>query len=90
MEDKRKVLFTSGMTSDMMLIIIDAPKERIEKWCYDYNEGLENNENVYFNELKKEYYVKVLHDSELENNNDDVEIIGYDEAYDLFDYYKEQ
>ena len=30
MEDRRKVLFTNGMSNDFMLIITDAPKEKIE------------------------------------------------------------
>lgn len=29
--DKRKVLFTSGMTEDFIIIITDATKEDIEK-----------------------------------------------------------
>lgn len=85
--DRRKVLFTSGMSNDMQLIITDASKEAIEKWCYRYNEALENGEWIEpFDILKTRYYVKELHDSEMENNNDNVEIIGYDEVYDLFNY----
>lgn len=87
--DKRKVLFTSGMTEDFMIIITDATKEDIEKWCYHYNEEMENGENTYFDTLiKKHYYVKVLADSVVENfDREDIDIIGYDEAYDLFDYF---
>lgn len=83
--EKRKVLFASGVY-DRMVIITDAPKESLEQWCRDYSEYLENGENPFFDELKKEYYVKVLHDSELENNSDDIEVIGYDEVYCLDDY----
>lgn len=90
--DRRKVLFTDGMSDDAMLIITDAPKESIEEWCYLYNESLENGgiiEPFVINNFKDKYYVKLLHDSELENGNEDVEIIGYDEVYDLAKYYRD-
>jgi hypothetical protein len=83
---KRKVLITNGMCEDMMLIITDAPKSVIENWCHEYNSELENGNNIYFNTLKKNYYVKVLFDSVTDSNFDDIEIIGYDESYDLFDF----
>lgn len=91
MEEKRKVLFTCGMSSDKMLIITDAPKEDIEKWCYRYNESLENGtygkDVELFDTLKAaDYYVRILHDTELENNTDDIDVIGYDEEYELTDY----
>ncbi len=84
--NKRKILITSGMSNDVILIITDAPKKIIEEWCRNYNKELENGKNTYFDNLKKDYYVRILHDSETEINNDDVDIIGYDEVYDLFDY----
>ena len=34
MEDRRKVLFTDGMSNDFLLIITDATKEAIEKEQY--------------------------------------------------------
>lgn len=83
---KRKVLITAGMSDDKMLIITDAPKKAIEEWCKNYNKEQENGENSYFDTLKKDYYVRVLHDSALENDSDDIEVIGYDEVYDLFNY----
>ena len=84
--NKRKILITSGMSNYVILIITDAPKKIIEEWCRNYNKELENGKNTYFDNLKKDYYVRILHDSETEINNDDVDIIGYDEVYDLFDY----
>lgn len=91
MNELKKVLFTAGMSNDYMIIITDAPKERLEAFCYSYNEQIENGKEITaFNELKKEYYLKFLADSEIDNfDKEDIEIIGYSEAYDLFDYYKE-
>lgn len=87
----RKVLFTNGMSNDYMIIITDAPKESIEEWCYNYNEEMENGKNTYFNMLKENYYVKVLVDSEVNNfDREDIKVVGYDEAYDLSDYYTEE
>jgi hypothetical protein len=85
--ERRKVLFTNGMTSDKFLIITDAPKEAIEQWCYNYNQELENGQNSFLEPLKTQYYVLLLHDSEMENDNENIYIIGYDESYDLNDYY---
>ncbi len=84
--DKRKVLITCGMSHDAMLIITDAPKEDIEEWCRQYNKDLEDGENHYFDSLKKNHYVLVLFDSEENENSDDIDVIGYDESYDLYDY----
>lgn len=87
--DRRKVLFTAGMSDDKQIILTDAPKEAIERWCYDYNEAIENGENIEpYETLKATYYVEELYDSEI-NNNEDIEVIGYDEVYDLFDYYND-
>ena len=90
MDEKRKVLFTNGMSNDYMIIITDASKESIEKWCYHYNQEMENGENAYFDTLKRNYSVKVLADSEIDNfDREDIDIIGYSEAYDLSDYTSE-
>lgn len=91
MEDiTRKVLITYGMSSDRMLLLTDAPKEEIEKWCRKYNEEMENGNNIYLGDLKRNWYTKVIVDSELHDfDMDDIEIIGYDENYDLSDYYME-
>lgn len=83
----RKVLFTAGMSNDYMIIITDAPVEVLEEWCRNFNREMEDGENTYFDSLKKGYYVKVLADSEVDDFDvEDLEIIGYDESYDLFDY----
>ena len=90
MDDLKKVLFTYGMSNDRMLIITDAPAKDLETFCYKYNEDLENNINNYFNDFKKEFYVKILGDSEVDIFlNDLVDIIGYDLTFDLADYIKE-
>lgn len=50
--------------------------------------------NTYFKFLEKDYYVKVLYDSATDDDgnvevpNEDIQIIGFDEIYDLFDYYE--
>jgi len=84
--ERRKVLFTHGMGNDRMLIITDAPKEAIEEWCRRCVAEMETGENTYFDTLKSQYYVRELLDSE-EHDIEDVEIIGYDEEYELTDYY---
>lgn len=48
---------------------------------------MEDGKNFYFDSLSKKFYVRVLYDSE-EDDHDDIEVIGYDEAYDLFNYVK--
>lgn len=83
---RRKVLVTCGTSSYMMLIITDVPPERIEHWCRRYNRILEDGIYVEpFDTLMTQYYVKILHDSEVDDP-EDVEIIGYDEVYDLNNY----
>lgn len=87
MEDRRKVLFTNGMSNEFMLIITDAPREAIESYCYRVNKVMEDGEHIEsFDTLKALYYVKELLDSEIDDK-DNVEVIGYDEAYDLCHYY---
>lgn len=81
---KKKVLITAGMSGDAILIITNAPQNVIEEWCKNYNQEQENGENTYFDRLKKNYYVNVIFDSENGFSNDDIDIIGYDEIYDLF------
>lgn len=85
--EKRKVRITAGMSEDCMIILTDAPREAIEKWCINNNEEMENGKNSYFDSLSGKFYVRVLHDS-AEDDEDDIEIIGYSETYDLFDYVK--
>ena len=87
MSDRRKVLFTNGMSNDFMLIITDAPKKAIESYCYRVNKVMEDGEHIEpFDTLKVKHYVKELLDSEVDDI-DDVGIIGYDESYDLCNYY---
>lgn len=84
--DKRKVLITDGMSHDAMLLITDAPREDLEEWCRQYYKELENGENHYINSLIVNHYVNVLFDSEENDNADDIDVIGYDESYDLSNY----
>lgn len=91
MADKRKVLFTYGMSNDYQLIITDAPKEAIEEWCVHYVTDMENGEcNEPFYNLKALYYVLELLDSELEKDKDCLELLGYDETYDYSNYHPEK
>ena len=87
MEDRRKVLFTNGMSNDFMLIITDAPQKAIESYCYRVNKVMEDGEHIEpFDTLKAKYYVKELLDSEIDDR-EDAEIIGWSESYDLCNYY---
>lgn len=86
--ENRKVLFTNGMSNDAMIIITDAPKERLEQFCREYNEDMENGVNVGFDRIKTQYYVKELFDSEIDDR-ELIEVIGYSESYDINDYYAE-
>ena len=87
MEDKRKVLLTYGMSNDCILILTNATKQAIEKWCYNYNKEMENGENTYLDSLQKDYYVEILLDSEEDTVN--IKDIEYDEVYDRANYIKE-
>ena len=81
MEDRRKVLFTNGMSNDFMLIITDAPKEKIEAYCYRLNKIIDDGGHVEpFDTLKAQYYVKELLDSEIDDR-EDAEIIGWVEIH---------
>lgn len=86
MENKRKVLITEGMSHDAMLFITDAPKEVIENFCRKTNEDIEGGVgNGYSFLIEKDYYIKELHNS-LTDLSDNIDIIGFDEVYDLFNY----
>lgn len=83
----RKILITSGMCDDYMIILTDAPKYMIEKWCCHYNWEKENGKNTYFELLNRDYSVKVLADSQIHSfDRQEIEAIGYAESYDLSDY----
>lgn len=88
--DKRKVLFTAGMSNDFMLVLTDAPKKEIEKFARYYNTCIEDGNGTidrlgWFHQGKNEYYIKLLLESEMDRK-DDLEAVGWDESYDLFDY----
>ena len=86
---KRKVLI-DGMTAyDALLIITDIPERKIEEWCKKYaNE--EVNESLLDYIKDTDYYYLALCDSEIDSfEGDDLEIIGYEEYYDLLDYFNE-
>ncbi|MBS5080426.1 MAG: hypothetical protein KH031_09725 [Clostridiales bacterium] len=86
MEDKRKILITEGMSHDAMLFITDALTEDIEGFCKETNKDLEDGISNGYKYLEdKDYYVRVLHDSEIDPP-DNVDIIGFDEVYNLFNY----
>ena len=88
MDNKRNVLITEGMEGCIALIKTNAPNYALENWCREYNKSIEDGKNIYFDNLKKEYYVEVLADSLLDIHIDDiVEEYGYDIVFDLFDYY---
>lgn len=86
--ERRKVLFTDGMSDDFLLIITDAPKADIEKYCRWHVEQIENGwkDCKTFQPLKAMYYIKELLDSEIDGR-DDLELIGYDECYDFSTYH---
>lgn len=81
--ERRKILITAGMSSDALIFITDAPCKEIRNWCNRYKQEMENGENTYLESLEDNYYIKVLHDSETDDK-EDINVIGYDEHYDLF------
>lgn len=89
---RRRVLFTDGMSNDLMLIITDAPKAEIEKYCLYHNICMEEGSHFdTFGTLKCQFYVKELLDSEVDVcPQEDLEILGYDEAYDFGNYTREK
>lgn len=86
MMERRKVLFTYGMSHDAMIIITDATKKRIEQVCC-LKKTMEYGIGNAVDCLKVTNYVKELFDSEVDEN-EDIEVIGYDEVYDLTTYFK--
>ncbi len=86
--ERRKVLFTDGMSNDFLLIITDAPKADIEKYCKWHVKQMEDGWKCEtFSPLKVKYYVKELLDSEIDDK-EDLELIGYDECYDFSNYHR--
>lgn len=86
---KRKVLINGMIAYDALLIITDIPEWKIEEWCKKYaNE--EVNESLLDYIKDTDYYYFALCDSEIDSfKGDDLEIIGYEEYYDLLDYFNE-
>lgn len=87
MENYRNILITCGMYEEFIVIRTNATDKAIENWCINYNIEQENSENTYFDNLKKEYNVEILADSELEVV--DLEEFGIDVTFDLMDYMEE-
>lgn len=89
--NERKVLFTCGMCADGLIIVTDMPEKVIDEFCYKWNELTEEGKSCYelIEEYKAAYYIRVLWDSELHSPAEDKEAIGWDEAYDLCDYFLE-
>lgn len=79
------VLFTSGMSDDKFVFETSANASEIEKWAYQYANGLENGENQFLETLKNEHYVKLLYDSEVDVSEvfEDLEEEGFGLIYDL-------
>lgn len=83
---RRKVLVTYGLYHDKVLFITDAPKPEIENWCRHTLWEAENGGSTGFGSLEEDYYVRVLFDTEEEIGDEDIDVIGYDEVYDLSNY----
>lgn len=87
---KRKVLI-NGMTAyDALLVITDIPEGKIEEWCKKYaNEEIHESLSDYTKDTDYCYFA--LCDSEIDSfTGDDLEIIGYEEYYDLLNYCNEE
>lgn len=78
----RTVKIKDPMTQDCMVIITNAPVERIREWIGKYNREMEDGKNTYFDDLKKDFYVRVLFDS-MEDPVVCETLIDVDEVYDL-------
>lgn len=84
---KRKVLFTNGKTDKKLIMLTNAEKEAIEIICLNYNEWVAKGHTIEFEDvLKINHFSRVLFDSDLESIDEDIEIIGYSEVYELCDY----
>ncbi len=87
-----------GMSNDAVIMITNASKGCIEDLCRFVNEFCGETEkiNQYYEDFKRNWYAKIIFDSEEDNTyfgfgeyENNVEIIGYDEVYDLSDYFSE-
>lgn len=85
----RKVAFTSE--TDFLLVYTDAPRERLEEFCYAYVQYLENGmqgEHPY-HQLKTEFTVMELMDSDHEMI-EGLKAEGYDEVYAIEHYIRKK
>lgn len=85
----RKVLLTDGMSPSKVLVITDVPEMKIVKWCRQSAQELLPNDDFFLDSLQEEgYFVRVLVDTEEGPGYlEDIDVIGYDEVYDLCDFY---
>jgi len=83
--ERRKVLVVYGKEGYQILFVTDAPKAEILNWGRRFMSEWERVNITGFDSLKAMYYVKVLHDTFIEENKALIDIIGYDEMYDLND-----
>lgn len=84
---QRKVLIHAGNASQMAyLFIADTPNSVLTEWCMDH--AMEGNEldEYAFGELEDGYRLKMIYTPESDMDPEDIEIIGYDEEYDIRDY----
>lgn len=81
----RKVMVVYGKEQYQILFVTDAPKSEILNWGRRFLDEWEKVNITGFDSLKAMYYVKVLHDTFIEENKALIDIIGYDEMYDLND-----
>ena len=90
-ENLRKVLFVvDDATDEAQMIVTDAPKEAIERWCRRWNELYKNEMYTMFGSfdtLKAEYFVQEIDISDEQFGNELIDTIGYDEIYDYNLYY---
>lgn len=93
-ENLRKVLFVvDDATDEAQMIITDAPKEAIERWCRRWNELYKNEMYTMFGSfdtLKVEYFVQEIDISDERFGNELIDTIGYDEIYDYNAYYDDE
>lgn len=85
----RKILIADGMSHSKTLVLTDAPEMEINKWCLKAVQDLLPNEENSLDSLQEDgYYVRILVDTEAGPGYlEDIDVIGYDEVYDLCDFY---
>lgn len=96
--EKRKILFFDEVRNNAILMITDAPIEELKDLCRFINDfnGKTDIIEQYFKDFEKDWYAKILFNSKNEpyfiygEYENDIDIIGYDEAYNLSDYLAER